>query len=138
MKCPHDGTILQPVRIGRIALDKCHTCDGLWCDHGELEAIRETELTEVEQKLEESYGNPEVKVAETDGFMRCPRCEGGRLSGMTYAIHRPMRVDRCDTCFGLWLDAGELDKAIGKPTQQEETDERRLSMVFRSVTQWFS
>ena len=138
MKCPRDGTKLSPVRIGRIVLDKCHTCDGIWCDAGEFEAIRNAKLTEVETQLEEKYGNPEVKVVEMDGHMQCPRCDG-RLIGMTYAIHLPMRVDRCDECFGYWLDAGELDKALGKAKRgKEDSNEFRIKTVLRSVSRWLT
>lgn len=138
MKCPRDGTELKPVRLSSIVLDKCHTCDGIWCDRGEIKAIRQAKLTGVEAELEGKYGNPEVKVVETDGHMRCPRCEG-RLIGMSYVIHSPMRVDRCNECFGYWLDAGELDSALGKPRRsKEDTNEFRIKTVLRSVSRWLT
>ena len=49
MKCPRDGTILAPVKIYGIELDKCHKCDGIWCDRGELEDLRERAEPEVEE-----------------------------------------------------------------------------------------
>lgn len=38
-------------------------------------------------------------------WMRCPKC-GSELSEISY---REQRVDRCETCGGVWLDAGELE-----------------------------
>lgn len=39
MKCPCDDTVLQRVEALGLELDKCHKCDGIWFDHGELNAI---------------------------------------------------------------------------------------------------
>jgi len=38
-------------------------------------------------------------------WMRCPKC-GSELAEISY---REQRVDRCDACGGVWLDAGELE-----------------------------
>ena len=137
MKCPRDGTELAIVRVGKIVLDKCHTCDGIWCDPGELKAIRKAKLSDLELELEKAYGNPDVTQLELDGHMRCPRCDG-RLIGMTYAPHLPMRVDRCDSCFGYWLDAGELDKALRRRRKKAETQESHVFIVLRAVGNWFA
>lgn len=42
--------------------------------------------------------------------MRCPR-DGAELVEIQF---RQIRVDKCVSCAGLWLDAGELDQVIGK------------------------
>jgi len=44
MKCPRDGTQLAAVRIADIELDKCHRCDGIWCDPGEMEQLRDAKI----------------------------------------------------------------------------------------------
>jgi hypothetical protein len=38
--------------------------------------------------------------------VRCPKCDG-TLSEVT---HDNVRIDRCDKCQGVWLDAGELEQ----------------------------
>ena len=137
-KCPRDGTVLAMTRVEGIVLDKCHNCDGIWCDHGELEAMKKAKLTGVEELLEHSYGDPVVRVAKKDGPMRCPACEG-RLIAQTFAVHLPMRVDRCDTCFGIWLDEGELDAALGKPRKQKPEEQvTPIMKVLKSVSQWLN
>ena len=137
MKCPRDGSELKPVRLGKIVLDKCHRCDGIWCDPGELKAIRKARLTDLEQRFEAVYGDPEVEQLKLDGHMNCPRCEA-RLIAMTYAPHLPMRVDRCESCFGYWLDAGELDRALKRRGVKKESDSSHVVMIFRSLSQWFT
>lgn len=38
-------------------------------------------------------------------WMHCPKC-GSELAEIGY---RDQRVDRCESCGGVWLDAGELE-----------------------------
>jgi Zn-finger nucleic acid-binding protein len=123
MKCPHDGTELGRVTAAGIELDKCHKCDGIWFDHGEMERLRDSDLTDVEQMLEQQYGDPAYKEGETSGFMRCPRCEDARLQGCHYTFMKPVRIDRCESCFGVWLDKGELEAIIGERRELENPSE---------------
>ncbi len=48
--------------------------------------------------------------------MDCPRCDG-KLHEDTYD---EVTIDRCDTCHGIWLDAGELEHILSeeKPSSQ--------------------
>jgi uncharacterized protein len=43
-------------------------------------------------------------------FMHCPKC-GHKLETMTY---RGLAIDKCFSCNGTWLDAGELEALAGK------------------------
>ena len=142
MKCPRDGSELARVHIGDVELDKCHQCDGIWCDRGELERIRELQLSQPEEQLERQYGNPEPRTGETSGYMKCPRC-GGRLQGVFYMLGSSIRIDRCEDCFGFWLDDGELDglasrrpEATSKSLKSEE-ESGNLPTMLRSIAKWF-
>jgi uncharacterized protein len=56
-------------------------------------------------------------------FMQCPRC-GMQLEEMAFG---DVRVDKCISCEGIWLDKGELEIL-----QRKETDFLgRLLSVFR-------
>ena len=48
--------------------------------------------------------------------MGCPRCTGKLHS----EVYDEVNIDRCDTCGGVWLDAGELEQIVG-----EESDSGR-------------
>ena len=136
MKCPRDGTALAKVMVGDIELDKCHLCDGIWCDRGELERIRDAQVTGVEEELEARYGNPTVERGETDGYMKCPRC-GGRLQGITYTYVRPVKIDRCEACLGFWLDDRELDSITGeKKAIDQAASASGLKSLLRSLVKW--
>jgi hypothetical protein len=113
MKCPRDGTKLAEVEILGMQLDKCHQCDGIWFDRGELKKIQEADVPSLEEALEEKYGDPEYEEGEVDGYMRCPRC-GNRLQEQRYTYKNGVRIDRCEECFGFWVDDMELDRIVGE------------------------
>ena len=123
MKCPRDGTELQQVRAGGIQLDKCHLCDGMWFDPGELDKLTASGIIHIETAVESEFGNPPVKTGRVTGYMRCPRCgEAGRLHQYQYTYLKPVLVDRCDSCLGIWLDRNELDAIIGEKKTLEEAE----------------
>lgn len=39
-------------------------------------------------------------------YMRCPKC-GMELIEVPY---KNLKIDKCSSCSGIWLDAGELEK----------------------------
>ncbi len=119
MKCPKDGTPLARVTAAGIELDKCHACEGIWFDRGEMERLRDAELQEVAPVLEEEGGQRPSPAGETSGYMRCPRCEHARLQGCHYTFLHPVRIDRCERCFGVWLDKGELERIMGEQHELE-------------------
>lgn len=136
--CPQDGSRLAMTRVEGFVLDKCHTCDGIWCDNDELEAMKKAQLAQVEESLEAKYGDPLVRLNDKEGPMCCPSCDG-RLIEQTYgSVRLMMRIDRCNNCFGIWLDKGELDAALGPAKKQEEDEPGALRMALAAVSQWLA
>ena len=43
-------------------------------------------------------------------WMRCPKCG----EALTETGYQDQRVDRCEACGGVWLDAGELEALARK------------------------
>ena len=119
MRCPRDGSELQKVYARRLELDKCYRCDGLWFDRNEMEKLRDSGTLRLEEQIEKYHGNPRVKHGSKDGYMRCPACTG-RLHTYDYSYVEPIYVDVCDTCFGFWLDDGELNQIIMQKADLEE------------------
>jgi hypothetical protein len=68
--------------------------------------------------------------AQTRGMgpvtMDCPRCSG-KLHEDNYD---EVSINRCDTCGGIWLDAGELEEIIG----QESGSSRWLHVLWPGRT----
>lgn len=42
--------------------------------------------------------------------VHCPKCEGTLVE----LTHENVRIDRCNKCNGVWLDAGELEQLTGQ------------------------
>ena len=118
MKCPRDGTKLTRVTIAGVEIDKCHKCDGIWFDRGEMERLRDARLSDVEEQLEQQYGNPSYEEAGTEAHMLCPRCVDARLRQYSYTYMNPVRIDRCERCSGVWLDDEELDSIMREKKEQ--------------------
>jgi len=134
MKCPRDGTTLARIEILRLELDKCHKCDGIWVDRGELERVRDAEVENLEEVLERKYGDPEYQEGAVEGYMRCPRCGDARLHRFHYTYVNPVAVDRCERCMGIWLDDGELNTIIGEKKKLEQVkDPGRLKAFLRAM-----
>ena len=58
------------------------------------------------QRLREHLREGEAGFAT----LQCPRCPG-RLHEDTYD---EVTIERCDTCHGVWLDAGELEHLLSQ------------------------
>ena len=135
MKCPRDGTLLARLDVDDVAIDKCHKCDGIWLDYGELKQLRSTGKQEVEEDLEQTYGDPETEQEELEGFMRCPCCEKTGLVGRQISYYLPVKVDVCPSCHGIWLDDGELDALLeDKKEMEKELSSPKLVAFLRKLT----
>lgn len=60
------------------------------------------------QRLREHLRAGEADAAAPT--LQCPRCPG-KLHQETF---EDVTIDRCDTCQGIWLDAGELEHVISQ------------------------
>lgn len=57
-------------------------------------------------------------------YMKCPKCGGD----LTEIIFRGIRIDRCSSCDGVWLDNGELEKLAGP---EEKSTIREIIGMFK-------
>jgi Zn-finger nucleic acid-binding protein len=67
-----------------------------------------------------------MRSAATVAAMACPVCK----TGLTLSDRSAIEIDYCQTCRGVWLDRGELDKIIERSGPYAEpkhygADERR-------------
>lgn len=66
----------------------------------ELERKKKAE----EERLKKVAEEDKIKLKELH-YMRCPKC-GMELNEVDY---KGLRIDKCLSCDGIWLDAGELE-----------------------------
>ncbi|MCL4244574.1 MAG: zf-TFIIB domain-containing protein [Candidatus Dadabacteria bacterium] len=72
----------------------------------------------LKEKLREGTEAEERERIKAVCYMKCPKC-GGQLHEVTF---RGVSIDRCSSCGGVWLDAGELEKLAGEEDKSVITD----------------
>ena len=82
------------------------------------------------RKDKESLDRLRAALSEQAGegpvTMSCPRCDG-RLHEKTFD---EVRIDQCDRCHGVWLDAGELEQIV----REESSPGRWLKVLWPGRT----
>ncbi len=116
--CPKCLSDLSPLTVEGVQLDLCPACRGVWLDPGELALLRGAEADLPSDQAPVTSG--ERRLATTTYI--CPRCDGA-FETLEYARGTALYIDRCKSCRGIWLDAGEL-KRIRAVTAQR----RRLTL----------
>ena len=82
---------MRPFQAGKVELDLCTFCKGLWFDAGELEQVLQRRLVGTVDATQESS-----RRCAADGLTLKPAVLGN------------LRVEVCTTCRGVFLDDGEL------------------------------
>jgi uncharacterized protein len=103
-KCPN--TQLTQESVESVTFDRCPSCHGMWLDVFALEKLLALDPRPL---LEEDH-RFEVATRDAGPRVNCPRCKGTYLIKLNSRIRPGTIVDNCKTCFGTWLDAGELSR----------------------------
>ncbi len=106
MRCPHceQPTLGEEQTRQSVVIDVCSRCQGVWLDRGMI-----YEFSDQPQALEAALGDGLRDRTPTEH--RCPRCETALQRGRL--PDRDAAVEQCPTCGGLWMAAGELERALG-------------------------
>jgi Zn-finger nucleic acid-binding protein len=64
--------------------------------------------------------------------MKCPRCPEAVLEERA---REGVTVDACRTCYGIWLDRGELERLVARARDEIEQLERR-ERPLRAAEPW--
>jgi Zn-finger nucleic acid-binding protein len=76
-------------------------------------ALEEDYFRKKDQEAIEKMRQHREAEATRAAALKCPKCEGA-LAEMKV---EEVVVDRCDTCHGIWLDAGELEQLTAKEAE---------------------
>ena len=77
-------------------------------------AMEEEYFRRKDQEAIEKLRQERARAESEAVALRCPKCDG-TLSEITF---EDVQIDRCSSCNGVWLDAGELERLTDK---EEET-----------------
>ena len=87
-------------------------------------SVSAAELASLRRQLEQSRREREQASSKERFWMICARC-GGKLEEIE---HESVKVDRCRTCAGIYLDRGELEAIMAS---------KSAGGVFRSLRDLF-
>jgi len=73
-------------------------------------SLEEEYFRRKEQELIEQMRAKRAEAERQASAIQCPKCEG-TLDELTFD---EIQIDRCNKCNGVWLDAGEMERLIGK------------------------
>ncbi len=77
----------------------------------ENEYFRRKEREAIEKLRAKMSAEEQAKVAAASA-LQCPKCDG-TLEGV---VVEKVEIDVCNTCGGVWLDAGELEQLSKRET----------------------
>jgi Zn-finger nucleic acid-binding protein len=122
MICPACGGELVSLSVGALTVDVCrHGCGGIWFDNFELCKVDEANEQLGEELLATEF-DPQAEVQRTR--RDCPKCIGVVMMQHKFSPEKPVMVDECPKCGGMWLDGGELAEIRRKvPTADDRRNE---------------
>lgn len=94
--CPRCNIEMKLLNVKDVEIDACPSCAGIWFDQTELDKIIGAEQVSPESMM---FTAPNVTKV-----LNCPECS----TKMNCSTLEDLTFDYCETCNGVWLDAGEL------------------------------
>ncbi len=116
----------EPIVILGVEIDRCINCGGLWLDAGELkELVARRPAPGSDEQLEAKIAQlsrvrPTGGAAPSDVDVvnrACPACRGKLI----IATFGDASIEQCNACYGVFVDRGELAKAMKLVNSGEAT-----------------
>jgi len=106
MKCPACALSLTPLKVDGLTVDLCRDgCGGIWFDNFELARVDQMQ-EQLGEMLAAVEFNPAAVVLQQK--RPCPKCPDIKMLQHKFSPAKPVIVDECPNCGGVWLDGGEL------------------------------
>lgn len=109
MKCPNcDSNNSESLKLdSNLEGIRCNNCDGIW-----IPSVNYFKYIEI-NKPDLSLLNPTdmqkvFSEKDSETGKKCPDC-GKQVVARKAGFGAEFKVDRCDHCFGIWLDKDEWD-----------------------------
>jgi len=105
LKCDHE---LVKSEIKGVAVERCSKCNGIWFDRDELRKAKDSTDEDLRFLDFEIFDTKNKKIQK--GESSCPKC-GTKMETLEY-MNSGVKIDRCSSCHGVFLDKGEFKKII--------------------------
>lgn len=106
MQCPKCQSPMEERTLstlgGRVAVDRCTGCHGIWFDIGEAETLRDKWMSEYVDSGDPKVGRKFNKIRD----INCPRCDKP-MAHLTDPAQKHIQYEACEE-HGMFFDAGEF------------------------------
>ncbi|RMG24815.1 MAG: hypothetical protein D6732_23230 [Methanobacteriota archaeon] len=121
--CPNCHVKMVPSLYFGILVEKCPSCEGVWFDRDELDALEDKKFA-----LDNWKGS--LIHREKDTERECPICEEP-MHTFKYRLYN-LEIDYCIEGHGFWLDKGEGRRVLDIMTQRKKDIKRK----FQAEKEW--
>lgn len=106
MQCPKCEGEMKELKIetlhGRVVIDRCERCSGLWFDNGEAEKLKDDWMADFADSGDPDVGRTYNRVRD----IHCPRCDKP-MTRLTDSRQPHLEYEGCEE-HGMFMDAGEF------------------------------
>ncbi len=106
MNCPVDRTTLKETAVENVILQQCPKCGGLWLPPTALKQFYQLhgiDFSSLKDNLDKNTCNINKQIL----------CPSDNFRMTLYPFHG-LEIDICTSCWGIWLDGGELELILKK------------------------
>lgn len=130
MNCPACGAQLTALSVEGLVVDVCRQgCGGVWFDNFELDKVDDAH-ERLGEALTAIEFNPAANIIRDR--RSCPKCAGIIMLQHKFSPEKPVIVDECPGCGGVWLDGGELQE-IRRPVASQEDRKKAAERFFNKL-----
>ncbi|MBI5359596.1 MAG: zf-TFIIB domain-containing protein [Planctomycetes bacterium] len=106
MECPACKISMANHAHGKLSIDVCEKCKGIWFDKDELSAFVNDLFKET--TTAKSQNKPHANLpAQEESERMCPVCRKPMVK-FKYGSTSDITLDKCPSCKGIWTDAEEV------------------------------
>lgn len=119
--CPRCNKPLLERTVGTAAIEACDACQGLLVEQKHLVPLLSFLSKNSADVLD--LDHPPEAVADSNPPIPCPDCEK-TMQRFGYMESRLVMLDRCNACWLVWIDDGELPPMVhmhARLTRQTDT-----------------
>ncbi len=109
MKCANNHELSQEIKIGKVKVDRCAECGGLWFNRDELRQAKDPQDDYAQWFDIDLWHNEETFNLQQSPRL-CPVCQVP-FYNIQYG-DSGVRIDACKKCEGVWLDKDEFKNII--------------------------
>jgi Zn-finger nucleic acid-binding protein len=106
MQCPKCQSEMEEHKLstlsGKVEIDRCSGCRGIWFDIGEAEALKEKWMSDYIDDGDRTLGAKNNAIRDID----CPRC-GKAMEQVNDPVQSHIQYEACEE-HGMYFDAGEF------------------------------